>query len=78
MKEIHNNNGRYYYLTDNATIHKTALISAENKFKIIYNVPYSSQFNPIELVNNELKRQLKIKKINDISELDKSFRLPGI
>jgi hypothetical protein len=37
---------------------------------MIYNVPYSPQFNPIEYVNNELKRQIKISKINNRNELN--------
>jgi hypothetical protein len=75
MQGIHNNNGRYYYLMDNARIHKSKLISAEIKSKIIYNVPYSPQFNPIELVNNELKRQIKGKHLNNITELENFIKV---
>jgi transposase-like protein len=36
---------------------------------MIYNISYSPQFNPIEYVNNELKRQIKTENIKNESEL---------
>lgn len=69
MKGLHKKNGRYKYLMDNARIHHAKVIDEDIKKNIIYNVPYRPQFNPIEYVNNELKRQLKQKKINSEKEL---------
>lgn len=59
MNDIHVKNGKYSYLLDNARIHHAKIISNDIKKRMIYNVPYSPQFNPIEYVNNELKRQIK-------------------
>jgi hypothetical protein len=70
MKKIDKDNGTYKYLLDNAVIHRTKIISEKIRKKMIYNVPYSPQFNPIEYVNNELKRQIKISKINNRNELN--------
>lgn len=39
------------------------------KNKMIYNVPYCPQYNPIEYVNNELKRQIKEKHISNEDDL---------
>ena len=36
---------------DNATIHKSKVVNKcikDNNFKVIYNVPYHSEYNPIE------------------------------
>lgn len=70
MKSIHKDNGKYHYLMDNASIHHSKLIPGNIKSKIIYNIPYSPQFNPIELVNNELKRQLRNANIENRKELE--------
>lgn len=59
----------YKYLMDNARIHHTKIINENVKKKFIYNVPYSPEFNPIEYVNNELKRQIKMKDIKNENEL---------
>ena len=64
MNKIHVKNGKYSYLLDNASIHRSKLIDKDIKKKMIFNVPYSPQFNPIEYVNNELKRQVKLQNIN--------------
>lgn len=69
INKIDNNKSNYKYLLDNAVIHKTKIINNDIRKKFIYNVPYSPQFNPIEYVNNELKRQIKISNINNKTEL---------
>jgi len=50
-------------------IHRTKIISDNIKSRMIYNVPYSPQFNPIEYVNNELKRQIYTENIKNEKEL---------
>ena len=62
-------NGRYKYFLDNARIHHTKLLDNNIKNKMIYNVPYSPQFNPIEYVNNELKRQIIQNHISNENDL---------
>ena len=54
MKKNNKGNCRYKYLLDNVVIHR--IISEKLRNKMIYNILYSPQFNPIEYVNNELKR----------------------
>jgi transposase len=49
-------------LMDNAIIHRTVEVKEflkDNNIKTIYNVPYSPQFNPIELVINVIKGHVK-------------------
>ena len=69
MNKINNKYTRYKYLLDNAVIHRARIINNDIRKKFIYNVPYSPQFNPIEYVNNELKRQIKIANIKNKNEL---------
>jgi len=71
MNNIHKVNGRYHYLLDNASIHRTKIMSKPIRNSMIYNVPYSPQFNPIEYVNNELKRQIYTNNIKNEKELRK-------
>lgn len=60
---------RYKYFLDNARIHHAKIIDKDIKRKMIYNIPYSPQFNPIEYVNNELKRQIREQNISCEIEL---------
>lgn len=49
-------------LMDNARIHhykKLKECMQENDNKIVYNIPYNPETNPVELVNNELKAMIK-------------------
>lgn len=71
MERIDRPNGNYKYLLDNAVIHHSKLIKKDIKEKMIYNVPYSPQYNPIEYVNNELKRQIRCENIRNDDELRK-------
>ena len=46
---------------------------------MIYNIPYSPQFNPIGHVNNELKRQIKTADINNKKRYyEKVYDLMGV
>jgi hypothetical protein len=69
MKRIDVIGGRYKYLVDNAVIHHSKKIDTNIKKKLIYNMAYSPQYNPIEYVNNELKRQIKTEKIENVNAL---------
>jgi len=68
------------FILDNARIHhykklKEYLNKVDN-VKIIYNVPYSPESNPIEKVFNEIKNTLKNIPINEgniIKEINRSF-----
>ena len=54
-------NNKFSILMDNATIHKNSKFNKEiikNKYKIIYNIPYQSELNPIEYVFSLLRREL--------------------
>ena len=65
-------NGKYNsFFMDNAKIHHAKLLEKEIKNKIIYNVPYLSVCNPIEMVFNTLKRYLSNITINCLSTLRK-------
>ena len=70
MKEtIKRTNNRSSYLMDNATIHKSKELKQlidDNKRKIIYNVPYSPENNPIEMVFSKVNLLVKKKRTNDI------------
>jgi transposase len=49
-------------LMDNAMIHKSKKVTEflkANAFTIIFNIPYSPQYNPIELVFNNIKDHIK-------------------
>jgi hypothetical protein len=66
---INKPNGKYYYLMDNARIHHSKVINDRIKRKIIYNIPYSPQYNPIKYVNNCIKQQIKKVDMNSEDEL---------
>lgn len=78
MKDL-NKNKNYSYLIDNASIHKSKKAKQmykDEKMNVIYNAPYQSQFNPIEMVFSLLRKQLnkKIVKTNsDIEEVINKF-----
>ena len=60
-------------LMDNATIHKTKKIKEElstKKIKVIYNVPYHPEFNPIEYLFNTLKSEIKNKYVCNYKQSD--------
>lgn len=41
----------------------------ESGNKLVFNIPYSPQFNPIEYLNNVIKGKLKSQYVEDIDEL---------
>lgn len=67
----------YNYFMDNARIHHNKILKEQLNKKIIYNVPYCPEYNPIEYVFNTLKSEGKkenIKNIEDLkSLLDRKF-----
>ncbi len=63
---------------DNETIHKTKALKEElNKknIKIIYNVPYCPQYNPIEYIFNTLKSYLKKEYICNYKQLQYKMKI---
>ena len=51
-----------YLLLDNVSIHHSKLFKSyilTNNLNIIYNVPYSPEYNPIELMFSKLKKNVK-------------------
>ena len=56
---------------DNAKIHKSNLLAnyiRDSDFHLLFNIPYSPEFNPIELFQNVIKSHIKsndIWKAND-------------
>ncbi len=63
-------------ILDNARIHhykKTidAVIASGNK--IVYNIPYHPQYNPVEYINNVIKNNLKKQYIEDVQKMDKKL-----
>jgi transposase len=67
-------------LLDNARIHHykkiKEFIITKPKIEFIYNIPYTPETNPIERVFNDLKRDLRNKKIDNfnlVSEIKNSL-----
>ena len=71
MDTIVKPNTNYMFLMDNAKIHRNKIMKKEIKDKIIYNVPYCPQYNPIEYVFNVLKKEIKDVNLKDINDLKK-------
>jgi len=70
IKELYTKiTNKKYLLVDNARIHHyNKLVEYVNKntnMEIIYNVPYSPEYNPIEFMFNEMKYYLKKNNINN-------------
>ena len=79
VKKLQTNNNSYILL-DNARIHHYKklkdFIKTKPKIKLIYNIPYTPETNPIEHVFNDIKKKLKDKKVNNdnlIDEIKKSL-----
>jgi len=67
---------KFTILMDNATIHKNTKFNKEiikNKYKIIYNIPYQSELNPIEYVFSLLIRELLQNDNKDIESMIKTI-----
>jgi transposase len=79
--ELNQENPNYSFLIDNASIHKSKkarLIYKEKKINIIYNAPYKSEFNPIEMIFSLLRKKLNkkiVKNEESILEVIKEFEI---
>lgn len=69
MNETDKDNKYYKYLMDNARIHHNKSLDDKIKDKIIYNIPYCPEYNPIEYFFNKLKHEVKKNDINNMNEL---------
>ena len=77
MKNTINKMGNTTPFMDNAKIHKTVVLREylkKNNKKIIFNVPYSPKYNPIEYVFNVLKCKLKRNPVTNLSSLRRFMR----
>lgn len=80
IKELNVSEESKVLLMDNARIHHSKIFKSyidSTKNKVIYNVPYSPEFNPIELSNSKVK-QIINKETNDTMEslrraIDKAY-----
>ena len=72
IKELNEENSNYTYLIDNASIHKNKKTSAmykKEKINVIFNAPYQSEFNPIEMVFSLLRKKLNKKIVKNKTEI---------
>jgi transposase len=76
IRKLQNKNAKKYLLMDNATIHHNKdLLKIVSKNKIVYNAPYSPEYNPIEMLFSKLKRQLYRQYPNKLTEqIDKILK----
>lgn len=73
MSEVIKNDTGKTLLMDNAQSHKNKKLKEEMKRtgnKIVFNVPYSPQTNPIEYMNNVVKNDLKKQNIENVNNLE--------
>jgi transposase len=70
-----------YIILDNARIHHSKILKSFiekiKNAKLIYNVPYSPEYNPIEMVFSEVKKYLRDKDINNnniVPEINSAFQ----
>lgn len=62
IEEISKNRKNICIFMDNARIHRANICTkmyTENKINVLFNIPYMSQFNPIEYFNNKVKTYMK-------------------
>lgn len=77
IKNVNRKTNRKLLLMDNARIHHANIIKNYMKYKsnkIIYNVPYNPQTNPIELVFGKIKSFVKKQFITTLSQLKKEIK----
>ena len=61
---------------DNAKIHKSNLLAnyiRDSDFHLLFNIPYSPEFNPIELFQNVIKSHIKSNDIDNINDIRKAI-----
>lgn len=79
MRKLNNKFVNHHFLMDNVSFHKTKLITdilSSSSNKLLYIPPYSPQFNPIEEVFSQLKRNLRqFNKCTIIQKIIKSISL---
>ncbi len=75
LKVKKNNKENKKYFLDNARIHHAKLLNTEIKNNMIYNVPYYSKFNPIEMFFNTLKIYLNKMNITTICKLRRHLNI---
>jgi len=63
------------FFMDNAKIHHAKILEQDLKDNIIYNVPYHSELNPIEMVFNTLKSYLKTINVNSVKTIRKHMNI---
>ena len=66
LKNIPNIKNKYLFL-DNACIHHSKIVTEyvkQHKIDLLFNVPYSPEFNPIEIMFSKLKKLVKDNKNN--------------
>jgi transposase len=78
MNELNIDNPNSTYLIDNASIHKNKKTNdfyKKNKLHIVYNAPYQSKFNPIEMVFSLLRKKLNKKIVKTNEEIKQVIEL---
>ena len=78
MNELNIDNPNNTYLIDNASIHKNKKTNdfyKKNKLHIVYNAPYQSKFNPIEMVFSLLRKKLNKKIVKTNEEIKQVIEL---
>lgn len=68
LKNIPNTKGKYLFL-DNACIHHSKIVKQfikDKKINFIFNVPYSPEYNPIEIMFSKLKKIVRDSTNNNI------------
>ena len=78
LNELHNENKNYTYLIDNASIHRnktTFMFYKEKKLNVVYNAPYQSKFNPIEMVFSLLRKKLNKEIVKDEDSINNVIKM---
>jgi transposase len=72
MTELHKLNSNYTYLIDNASIHKgkkAKELYKNLKLNMVFNAPYQSKFNPIEMVFSLLRKKINKKVVKSDDDI---------
>ena len=76
IDDLNKLNKNYSYLIDNASIHtnkKAKEFYKTNKINIIFNAPYQSKFNPIEMVFSLLRKKLNKRIVKTQKEIEEEI-----